>query len=59
VLDYKTLPAGMSTLGYFPNFFHPYPANPINPEPKRSMVAGSGTAFGVPLIKEILSISIP
>ncbi len=26
------------------NFFLPYPASPINPDPRRSMVAGSGTA---------------
>jgi hypothetical protein len=25
------------------NFFLPYPASPINPEPRRSMVEGSGT----------------
>jgi hypothetical protein len=28
---------------YFLNFFFPNPASPINPAPKRRMVAGSGT----------------
>src|SRR4030042_4976828 len=28
---------------FLKNFFLPYPASPINPEPRRSMVAGSGT----------------
>jgi hypothetical protein len=31
---------------YFLNFFLANPANPINPDPKRSMVAGSGTGPG-------------
>jgi len=34
-----------SILIYFlKNFFLPYPASPSNPEPRRSKVAGSGTA---------------
>ena len=31
---------------YFRSFFLPYPASPINPHPRRSMVAGSGTPGG-------------
>jgi len=31
---------------FLKNFFLPYPARPINPDPRRSMVAGSGTAAG-------------
>jgi hypothetical protein len=27
---------------FFKNFFLPYPANPINPEPRSNIVAGSG-----------------
>jgi len=34
------------TTAYFLNFLRPNPASPISPEPKRSMVAGSGTGFG-------------
>jgi hypothetical protein len=30
---------------FLKNFFLPYPASPINPEPRRSIVEGSGTAF--------------
>jgi hypothetical protein len=32
---------------FLKNFFLPYPANPIKPEPRRSMVAGSGTPLVV------------
>jgi hypothetical protein len=38
------LPDSIDYLLYFlNNFLLPYPANPISPEPRRSMVAGSGT----------------
>ena len=32
---------------FLKNFFLPYPASPINPEPRRSIVAGSGTGGGI------------
>jgi hypothetical protein len=32
---------------FLKNFFLPYLATPINPDPTRSMVAGSGTGTGV------------
>lgn len=35
---------------YFLNFFLPIPAIPIKPEPKRSIVAGSGTEVGAKLM---------
>jgi hypothetical protein len=34
-------------LNYFLNLFLASPANPTNPEPRRIMVAGSGTGTGV------------
>jgi hypothetical protein len=30
---------------FLKNFFLPYPASPINPDPRRSMVEGSGTGL--------------
>jgi len=32
---------------FLKNFFLPYPASPSNPEPRRSMVVGSGTGAEV------------
>jgi hypothetical protein len=43
-----TLPFPFSSyivIYFLKNFFLPYPASPSNPEPRRSIVAGSGTAL--------------
>ncbi len=46
---------------YFLNFFLPTPASPIKPEPKRSIVAGSGigSTGGADDIAPTASISAP
>jgi len=42
------------------NFLLPYPASPINPEPRRSMIEDSGTAAGNLLpVREISSRKTP
>jgi len=44
----------MSTIVcYLKNFFRPNTAKPIKPEPKRSMLAGSGTAEKLPAVSAI------
>ena len=54
-----TLPfstAELFFIGYFlKNFLLPYPATPSNPEPRRSMVAGSGTGAPPPGATQPLS----
>jgi hypothetical protein len=44
---------------FLKNFFLPYPASPINPEPRRSMVAGSGTAGAKDVILSATIWSVP
>jgi hypothetical protein len=48
-----------SILIYFLKNFLPYPASPINPKPRRSMVAGSGTAGAKDVILSATIWSVP